>query len=37
MGNLEALKKIDLTQNSVEEINQLLNQIGPLPIMQPIS
>lgn len=34
MENLDALKKIDLTRNSVEEINQLLNQIGPLPIMR---
>lgn len=34
MENLKALKKIDLTQNSVEEINELLNQIGPLPIMR---
>ncbi|WP_164675166.1 hypothetical protein [Anditalea andensis] len=34
MENLKALKQIDLTQNSVEEINKLLNQIGPLPIMR---
>lgn len=34
MENLKELKKIDLTQNSVEEINNLLNQIGPLPIMR---
>lgn len=34
MENLKALKKIDLTENSVEEINELLNKIGPLPIMR---
>lgn len=34
MENLKELKRIDLAQNSVEEINQLLNQIGPLPIMR---
>lgn len=34
MENLKELKKIDLIRNSVEEINKLLNQIGPLPIMR---
>jgi hypothetical protein len=34
MENLKALKKIDLTKNSVEEINQLINKIGALPIMR---
>lgn len=34
MENLKALKKIDLTKNSVEEINHLINKIGPLPIMR---
>lgn len=34
MENLKELEKIDLALNSVEEINKLLNQIGPLPIMR---
>jgi len=34
MENLKALKKIDLTKNSVEEIYHLINKIGPLPIMR---
>jgi hypothetical protein len=34
METLKALRKLDLSKSSVEEINVLLNQIGPLPIMR---
>lgn len=34
MENLKALKKIDLSKDSVEEIYHLINKIDPLPIMR---
>lgn len=34
MENLKELKKIDLTKNAIKEIDDILNQIGPLPVMR---